>query len=135
MLPMLKQERFIQCQEEGRKRCKKYDIILYRRPPGQLCPSPDSGSTGDRLYVVLGDNCVKKYGITDEDILGVMTSFAYNGKTYQADDHSIRCMFLLVQVLQAPHGGKGGRQRLHVWEKKVTTARLCAGFLKGDGKK
>ena len=37
-------------------------------------------------YVFLGDNCLnKEYGITDQDVLGVMTSFVRDGKEYAAD--------------------------------------------------
>lgn len=87
MLPMLKQGRdLFSVRKKGEKRCKKYDVILYRRPPGQYVLHRIV-EVRENDYVVLGDNCVRKeYGITDEDILGVMTSFVHNGKTYQADD-------------------------------------------------
>ena len=36
---------------------------------------------GDFDYVILGDNCAsKEYGITDSQILGVLTSLRRNGK-------------------------------------------------------
>ena len=38
-------------------------------------------------YVILGDNCInKEYGITDEDILAVMTRFVHKGKEYSVTD-------------------------------------------------
>lgn len=80
MEPMLKQGRdLFTVVPKGQARCKKYDVVLYRRPPDQYVlhriieVRPDS-------YVILGDNCVaKEYGIRDEDILGVMTSFLRRG--------------------------------------------------------
>ena len=42
-------------------------------------------------YVILGDNCIKKeYGITDDDIIGVMTSFVRKGREYSVTDWRYR---------------------------------------------
>ena len=55
-------------------RLKKYDLPLYKRGDRYILHRvikvlPDS-------YVMLGDNCVsKEYGITDADIVGVMTAY------------------------------------------------------------
>ena len=38
-------------------------------------------------YVILGDNCIgKEYGIRDEDIIGVLTSFTFRGKNITVSD-------------------------------------------------
>ena len=80
MLPLLRQRKDLFTIEQKHGRCKKYDVVLYKRPPKsyvlhrvvKVC---------ERDYVMLGDNCInKEYGIRDEDILGVMTSFVRNGK-------------------------------------------------------
>lgn len=91
MEPMLQQGRdLFTVKKKGAERCKKYDVVLYRRPPNeyvlhriiQVCP--DS-------YVILGDNCIaKEYNIHDEDILGVMTSFLRKGHSIQAADWRYR---------------------------------------------
>ena len=76
MQPMLRQGRdLFTVIPKGPERCKKYDVVLYRRQSDPYVlhriieVRPDS-------YVILGDNCIaKEYGIRDEDILGVLTSF------------------------------------------------------------
>lgn len=87
MLPMLKQGRdFFTVRKKTAQRCKKYDVILYRRPPAQYVLHRVV-AVRERDYVVLGDNCVaREYGITDEDIIGVMTSFVHRGRTVRQDD-------------------------------------------------
>ena len=86
MLPLIRQGKdlFI-VRKKGKKRCKKGDVVLYRRPPNKYVlhriieVRPDD-------YVILGDNCVnKEYGIKDSDIIGVMTGFVRSGK-----EHSIK---------------------------------------------
>ncbi len=81
MLPLLKQGRdlFIIEPVKG-KRCKKYDVVLYRCPPGKYVLHRIV-EVREKDYVILGDNCLKKeYGIKDEDILGVMTGFVRKEK-------------------------------------------------------
>lgn len=82
MLPMLKQGRdlFI-LKKKTNQRCKKYDVVLYYRKPGQYVLHRIVEVHGNE-YVLLGDNCEnKEYGIREEDILAVMESFVRNGKT------------------------------------------------------
>ena len=77
MFPMLRNRRdtIIVMPYEGR--LKKYDVPLYKRGSDYILHRiievlPDS-------YVICGDNCIQKeYGITDEQILGVLTGF-YRG--------------------------------------------------------
>lgn len=87
MQPMLRQGRdLFTVQQKKEARCKKYDVVLYRRPPNQyvlhriIKVLPDG-------YVILGDNCIaKEYNIHDGDILGVMTSFLRKGRSIQVSD-------------------------------------------------
>lgn len=77
MYPMLRNRKdtIIVMPYEGR--LKKYDVPLYKRGSSYILHRiievrPDS-------YVIRGDNCIQKeYGITDEQILGVLTGF-YRG--------------------------------------------------------
>lgn len=81
MLPLLKQGRdlFI-VERKTKERPKKYDVVLYRRPPGQYVLHRII-QVRDTDYVLLGDNCInKEYGIKDEDILGIMTGYVRKGK-------------------------------------------------------
>ena len=91
MQPMLRQGRdLFTVVPKGSERCKKYDVVLYRRPSDPYVlhriieVRPDS-------YVILGDNCIaKEYGIRDEDILGVLTSFRHNGHMVSVSDWRYR---------------------------------------------
>ena len=85
MLPLLRQQKDLFTITKRQSRCKKYDVALYKRADGayvlhRIIKVLPEG------YVFLGDNCLnKEYGITDQDVLGVMTSFVRDGKEYAAD--------------------------------------------------
>lgn len=87
MLPLLRQGKdLLTVKKKGMERCKKGDVVLYRRPPDQYVlhriieVRPDD-------YVILGDNCVaREYGIRDEDIIGILTSFVRNGKEHKVTE-------------------------------------------------
>ena len=70
-------------------RLKKYDVPLYRRGDDYVLHrvikvNPDS-------YVICGDNCLQKeYGITDEDIVGVLTEFYRKDKHCYVTDRGYR---------------------------------------------
>lgn len=82
MLPLLRQQRDLFTIEKKNERYKKYDVVLYKRPPKAFVLHRII-EVREHDYVILGDNCLEKeYGIRDEDILGVMTSFVRNGKEY-----------------------------------------------------
>lgn len=87
MLPLLKQDRdMFTVRRKGEERCRKYDVILYRRPPEsyvlhrvvKVC----SGS-----YVTLGDNCLnKENNILEENVIGVMTGFIRKGREHSVNE-------------------------------------------------
>lgn len=74
MYPMLRNRRDTIIVRPYEGRLKKYDIPLYKRGEKYVLHRivevlPDS-------YVICGDNCeCKEYGITEKDILGVLTGF------------------------------------------------------------
>lgn len=84
MYPMLRNRRdtIVVTPYEGR--LKKYDVPLYKSGERyvlhrivKVCP--DS-------YVICGDNCEQKeYGITDDQILGVLTGFYRGSKQIDMD--------------------------------------------------
>lgn len=79
MYPMLRNRRDTIVIKPYEGRLKKYDVPLYRVGERYVLHRiievlPDS-------YVIRGDNCDRnEYGITDEKILGVLTSFHRDGK-------------------------------------------------------
>ena len=79
MRPLIKQDRDIIIIEKCNGRLKKYDIPLYKR--GDQYVLHRIVKVRDNDYVILGDNCLRKeYGITDDQIIGVLTSLVRNGK-------------------------------------------------------
>lgn len=91
MNPMLRQERDLICvKKKTAGRCKKYDVVLYRRPPRQYVLHRIV-EVREKDYVILGDNCIaKEYGITDDDIIGVLTEFVRDGKTVSVQNRGYR---------------------------------------------
>ena len=91
MLPLLRQGKdLFTVRKKNAERCKKYDVVLYRRPPDKHVLHRVI-QVRENDYVILGDNCIKKeYGITDGDIIGVMTGYVRNGKTHSVDDFGFK---------------------------------------------
>ena len=88
MMPLLRQKKdIVMLRRKGEERCGKYDVVLYRSPDRShfilhrvLKVRPDD-------YVIAGDNnAFLEYGITDDQILGVMTSIRRNGKDITMDN-------------------------------------------------
>ncbi len=91
MLPLLRQGRdlFI-VKKRGPGRLKAGDVVLYRRPPDKYVLHRIV-QVREKDYVILGDNCVnREYGITDDDILGVMTGFVRDGKQHTVTERGYR---------------------------------------------
>lgn len=71
---------------------KKYDVAFYvRRRTDQLVLHRMIGFTKSGEYIFCGDNQLSyEYGVGDDDILALMTSFTHNGKEHQVTDISYR---------------------------------------------
>ena len=102
MMPLLRQGRdLFTVRKKGGERCKKYDVVLYRRPPSHYVLHRII-AVREHDYVIRGDNCIRKeYGITDADIIGVMTGYVRNGKEHSAEDAVYR-LYSRVWVAAAP---------------------------------
>jgi len=115
MMPLLRQGKdLFTVRKKGAERCKKGDVVLYRRPPDQYVlhriveVRPDD-------YVILGDNCVaREYGIRDEDILGILTGYTRDGKEHSVTENGYRAYSEMVMRT----------------EKFRTTAKRAAGKVK-----
>lgn len=91
MLPLLRQGRdlFIVC-KKGKERCKAGDLVLYHRTPEQYVLHRIV-EVRHNDYVVLGDNCIaREYGITDDDIIGIMTGFVRDGREHSVKENGYR---------------------------------------------
>lgn len=91
MLPLLRQGRdlFI-VEKRGVDRLRVGDVVLYRRPPDKYVLHRIV-QVREKDYVILGDNCIgREYGITDKDILGVMTGFVRDGKQHSVTETGYR---------------------------------------------
>ena len=90
MLPLLRQGKdLFTVRRKGPERCKVGDVVLYRRRDQYVLHRVVQVREKD--YVILGDNCVvREYGITDEDIIGVMTGFVRSGKEVGVSDPGYR---------------------------------------------
>ena len=86
MRPMLHSMRdLVTIRRKGEERCSPGDVALYKR--GQKYILHRVIEVRSRDYVILGDNCyAKEYGITDAQVLGVLTSFVRKGREYSVTD-------------------------------------------------
>ena len=122
MLPLLRERRdIIEIQKKGSGRCKKYDVVLYKRDGRyilhRILRVLPSG------YLIAGDNnFFVERDISDVNILGVMNRVIRDGKDITMDDPFYRlyvhlwcdCWPLRMFLLR----GKGfisRRLRKHSW--------------------
>ena len=89
MMPLLRQGRdLFTVRRKGPERCKVGDVVLYRRPPDKYVLHRIVEVREDS-YVILGDNCIyREYGVTDSDILGVMTGYVRDGKEHSVTEQA-----------------------------------------------
>ena len=96
MRPLLRQGKDLMVirQKHPQERCRKYDAVLFKRANGQYVLHRVLKVRKDD-YVICGDNCIgKEYGITDEQILGVMTQVVRGGRKQriiEENDYLYRC--------------------------------------------
>ena len=90
MMPLLRQRRdIIEIRKKGPERCRKYDAVLYKRGGKYILHRIIKVREKD--YVIVGDHCIwREWGITDDQILGVMTRVIRNGKTITPDQFLYR---------------------------------------------
>lgn len=75
-------------------RLKKYDIPLYKR--GDLYVLHRIVKVLPDAYVVRGDNCIKsEHGITDKDIIGVLTGFYRGNRQVNMDGAAYKAYIYL----------------------------------------
>ena len=89
MLPLLREKRDIMViEKKGAERCKKYDAVLYKSGGRYILHRVIKVREND--YVIVGDNCRRlEYGITDDNILGILTAVIRDGKKELKSDSFI----------------------------------------------
>lgn len=90
MMPFIRQGRDILIISKVNGRLKRYDVPLYKRDSGQYVLHRILKVRKDD-YIICGDNhYVKEYGITDKNIIGVLTAVIRNGKEIPVTDCKYR---------------------------------------------
>ena len=86
MLPLLREKKdVIEIRKKGPERCKKYDVVLYKR--GEKYILHRILKVLPNGYIIAGDhNTFIETDITDDMILGVMTRVIRNGKNITPDN-------------------------------------------------
>ncbi len=83
MRPMLRQGRDIVIIESVKRKLKKNDVPVYKRPSHDRFVMHRILKVTEDGYVIRGDNLIKKeYDIKDEHIVGVLKAFYREGKYY-----------------------------------------------------
>ena len=92
MLPMLDGKTDTVTFSPKPDKLKKYDVAFYiRRKSDQLVLHRMIGFTIDGGYVFSGDGqYYYEYGVTDDDVLALMTAFTHKGKHHKVTDFSYR---------------------------------------------
>ncbi len=94
MKPMLRENRDLVIIEKPVRRLRRYDVALYRRGPAYILHRVIR--VRDQDYAIRGDNTYRmETGITDADVVGVLTSFVRDGMEYAVTDFSYRFYVLI----------------------------------------
>lgn len=106
MMPLLRQHKdLFKIEKKPPKRCRKYDVVLIKRPSGQYVLHRIL-KVREKDYVLCGDNQFEReYGVTEDQILGVMTqvirakgvSFPVTDKKYRLYVH-LWCDFFYIRA-------------------------------------
>lgn len=79
MLPMLRPKRDLIIIERPRGKLRRYDVALYRRSTGHYVLHRVLHVAKDG-YVMCGDHqCQRERGVTDAQVIGVLTAFVRDG--------------------------------------------------------
>ena len=84
MLPMLHQNRDIIVIVPPEGRLKKYDVALHKRGSSYILHRIID--IQDKEYLIRGDNTYRMEHVSPELVIGVLTGFVRNGKSYTVED-------------------------------------------------
>ena len=91
MRPLIRPGRdLVEISRKGPERCKKHDVALYLRDGKYVLHRVLQVRPDD--YVMAGDHQIyKETGVTDEQILGVLSAVIRNGRRVAVTDRGYRC--------------------------------------------
>lgn len=100
---------------------KKGDLPLYRRQDGAFVLHRVVGFTENGDYIMCGDNqFLKEMGITQSQIVGVVTEITRNGKTFSVDSKKYQQYVKLgLSLLNIRYPYKRLRYGMHLVKGKV----------------
>ena len=115
MMPLLREKRdIIVIQKKKQQRCKKYDVILYKRDNQYILHRVLKVLPNG--YIIAGDhNTFLEYDVTDDMIIGVMTRVIRNGKNIYPNDwryklyYHLWCDFFPFRVFLLKAKAKSGK--------------------------
>ena len=90
MLPLLREDRdLLVIEKKGPERCKKYDVVLFKRGEKYVLHRILRVREGD--YYIAGDNRRKGEFVREEQILGILTQVVRDGKVVRPGDPGYEC--------------------------------------------
>lgn len=105
MLPLLRQRKDLIHLKRPEGRVRKYDVVLYRAGENEYILHRIL-RVRKHDYIICGDHCLKReYGVTDKEILGILSGYTRNGKFHSVDEAGYRLYVILW----------GGRYYYRVW--------------------
>ena len=116
MLPLIRPGRdLVEITRKGKKKKKKHDVVLYKRDGKYILHRVLEVRPGD--YVIAGDHQIcKEYGVTDADIIGVLSAVIRGGKHISVSDQNylryVRLWCGLFPVRKTIRSGKAAALRL-----------------------
>ncbi len=93
MRPLLKQGRdlFTVRRVADGEVCRRWDVVLYKRPPDAYVLHRIIRVRDDGAYDILGDNCITvERAVPAQNVIGVMTGFVRKNKAYTVKDKRYR---------------------------------------------
>lgn len=116
MMPLIRPGRdLVEISRKGDDRCKKHDVVLYKRDGKYILHRILEVRPDD--YVIAGDHqTVKESGVTDEDIIGVLSAVIRGGKRIPVTDPNylryVRLWCGLYPLRKTIRSGKAAALRL-----------------------
>jgi hypothetical protein len=106
MMPLLREGRDVMIIKRPEGRLRRYDVALYKRADGTYILHRVLKVTPNG-YVMCGDHCTEReYGITDNEVIGVLTGVIRDGKRHITTDNlsykvysHLWCDFFYIRAL------------------------------------